>query len=151
MITAYNTKTKERNVPIQDCVVSLNDKKTSCLAKGHDGKGNKLMTFLSIANAEAAVAAGHAAWGEHVKKAEEPKKPKKQNSVSVMRDGKKELHVAPGVTGERLTGKKPESPMRRAASSGKMVDKRKGYSYNRYRVIDTGRVVHKKITADAEL
>ena len=54
-ITAYNVKTKEKNVPMLDAVIS----KT---AKGgyiaHDGKGNKLTALLGEAKALEAIKAG---------------------------------------------------------------------------------------------
>jgi hypothetical protein len=54
MIKAYNVKTKEKNVPVQDAVVSRTAK-GGYIAKGHDGKGNKLTALLSEANALAAI------------------------------------------------------------------------------------------------
>ena len=59
MITAYNVKTKEKNVPVQDAVVSKTAKGGD-IAKGHDGKGNKLTALLSEAKALAAIKAGTA-------------------------------------------------------------------------------------------
>ena len=45
MLTAYNVKTKEKNVPILDAVVSRTAK-GGYIAQGNDGKGNKLTTLL---------------------------------------------------------------------------------------------------------
>ena len=45
-LTAYNVKTKEKNVPIMDAVVTKTAK-GAYMVQGHDGKGNKLTT-LSI-------------------------------------------------------------------------------------------------------
>ena len=61
-ITAYNVKTKEKNVPMQDAVVSKTEK-GGYIAKGHDGKGNKLTSLLSEAKALAAIKAGTAKQG----------------------------------------------------------------------------------------
>lgn len=57
MLTAYNVKTKEKNVPIQDAVVSRTAK-GGYIAQGNDGKGNKLTALLSEAKALAAIEAG---------------------------------------------------------------------------------------------
>jgi hypothetical protein len=59
MLTAYNVKTKEKNVPMQDAVVSKTAK-GGYIAKGHDGKGNKLTALLGEAKALAAIKAGTA-------------------------------------------------------------------------------------------
>ncbi|HRN49076.1 MAG TPA: hypothetical protein PK110_09945 [Niabella sp.] len=56
-LTAYNVKTKEKNVPIQEAVVSRTAK-GGYIAKGHDGKGNKLTALLGEAKALAAIKAG---------------------------------------------------------------------------------------------
>ena len=61
-ITAYNVKTKEKNVPMQDAVVSRTAK-GGYIAKGHDGKGNKLTALMSEANALAAIKSGAAKPG----------------------------------------------------------------------------------------
>ncbi|GDX43844.1 MAG: hypothetical protein ACK5F9_00620 [Bacteroidota bacterium] len=61
-ITAYNVKTKEKNVPMHDAVVSKTEK-GGYIAKGHDGKGNKLTSLLSEAKALAAIEAGTAKKG----------------------------------------------------------------------------------------
>ena len=57
MLTAYNVKTKEKNVPILDAVVSKTAK-GGYIAKGNDGKGNKLTALLGEAKALAAIKAG---------------------------------------------------------------------------------------------
>jgi hypothetical protein len=59
MLTAYNVKTKEKNVPILDAVVSRTAK-GGYIAKGNDGKGNKLTALLGEAKALAAIKAGTA-------------------------------------------------------------------------------------------
>ena len=59
MLTAYNVKTKEKNVPILDAVVSKTAK-GGYIAKGNDGKGNKLTALLGEATALAAIKAGTA-------------------------------------------------------------------------------------------
>ena len=59
MLKAYNVKTKEKNVPVQDAVVSRTAK-GGYIAKGHDGKGTKLTALLSETNALAAIKAGTA-------------------------------------------------------------------------------------------
>ena len=56
-LTAYNVKTKEKNVPIQEAVISRTAK-GGYIAKGHDGKGNKLTALLGEAKALAAIKAG---------------------------------------------------------------------------------------------
>lgn len=58
-LTAYNVKTKEKNVPIQDAVISRTAK-GGYIAKGHDGKGNKLTALLGEEKALAAIKAGQA-------------------------------------------------------------------------------------------
>jgi hypothetical protein len=59
MLTAYNVKTKEKNVPIHDAVV-CKTAKGGYIAKGNDGKGNKLTALLGEAKALAAIKAGTA-------------------------------------------------------------------------------------------
>ncbi len=61
-LTAYNVKTKEKNVPIQDAVITKTSK-GAYMAQGPDGKGNKLTTLLGEAKALAAIAAGTAKKG----------------------------------------------------------------------------------------
>lgn len=58
-LTAYNVKTKEKNVPIQDAVISRTAR-GGYIAKGHDGKGNKLTALLGEEKALAAIKAGTA-------------------------------------------------------------------------------------------
>ena len=62
MIKAYCLKTKEKNVPIVDAVVTKTAK-GAYMAQGHDGKGNKLTTLLGEAKALAAIKAGVAKQG----------------------------------------------------------------------------------------
>ena len=62
MLTAYCMKTKEKNVPILDAVVSKTTK-GGYIAKGNDGKGNKLTALLGEAKALAAIKAGTAKQG----------------------------------------------------------------------------------------
>ena len=57
MIKAYCLKTKEKNVPMQDAVITKTSR-GGYMAQGHDGKGNKMTTMLSEANALKAVADG---------------------------------------------------------------------------------------------
>ena len=61
-LTAYNVKTKEKNVPIVDAVVTKTAK-GAYMAQGHDGKGNKLTTLMGEAKALAAIKAGVAKQG----------------------------------------------------------------------------------------
>ena len=61
-LTAYNVKTKEKDVPILNAVVSRTAK-GGYIAKGDDGKGNKLTALLGEAKALAAIAAGTAKKG----------------------------------------------------------------------------------------
>ena len=61
-LTAYNVKTKEKNVPIKDAVITRTSK--GCyMAQGNDGKGNKLTALLGEAKALAAIQAGTAKQG----------------------------------------------------------------------------------------
>jgi hypothetical protein len=62
MITAYCMKTKEKNVPMQDAVITKTTR-GGYMAQGHDGKGNKMTTMLSEANAQEAIKAGVAKQG----------------------------------------------------------------------------------------
>lgn len=57
MIKAYCLKTKEKNVPMLDAVVTRNAK-GGYMASGHDGKGNKMTTMLNEAKALQAIADG---------------------------------------------------------------------------------------------
>ncbi|HTE24684.1 MAG: hypothetical protein EON97_01395 [Chitinophagaceae bacterium] len=61
-LTAYNVKTKEKNVPIIDAVITKTAKGTY-MAQGNDGKGNKLTTLLGEAKALAAIKEGVAKQG----------------------------------------------------------------------------------------
>lgn len=61
-LTAYNVKTKEKNVPIQDAVVTKTAK-GAYMVQGHDGKGNKLTTLCNEEKAMAAIKAGVAKQG----------------------------------------------------------------------------------------
>ena len=61
-LTAYNVKTKEKNVPIQDAVITKTAK-GAYMAQGTDGKGNKLTTLVNEAKALAAIEAGIAKKG----------------------------------------------------------------------------------------
>ena len=61
-LTAYNVKTKEKGVPIQDAVITKTAK-GAYMAQGHDGKGNKLTTLLGEEKALAAIKAGIAKQG----------------------------------------------------------------------------------------
>jgi hypothetical protein len=57
MIKAYCLKTKEKNVPMQDAVVTKTAR-GGYMAAGHDGKGNKMAAILSEAKALKAIADG---------------------------------------------------------------------------------------------
>jgi hypothetical protein len=61
-LTAYNVKTKEKNVAIMDAVITKTAK-GAYMAQGHDGKGNKLTTLLNEEKALAAIQAGIAKQG----------------------------------------------------------------------------------------
>ena len=63
MLTAYCMKTKEKNVPMQDAVITKTSR-GGYMAQGHDGKGNKMTTMLGEAKALEAVKDGVAkkAW-----------------------------------------------------------------------------------------
>lgn len=61
-LTAYNVKTKEKNVPILDAVITKTAK-GAFMAQGHDGKGNKLTTLVNAEKAMAAINAGIAKQG----------------------------------------------------------------------------------------
>ena len=62
MIKAYCLKTKEKNVPMHDAVVSKTAK-GGYIANGHDGKGNKMAAILSEAKALQAIEDGVAKKG----------------------------------------------------------------------------------------
>jgi len=57
MITAYCLKTKEKNVPMQDAVITRTAK-GGYIANGHDGKGNKMAAIMSEAKALQAIKDG---------------------------------------------------------------------------------------------
>jgi hypothetical protein len=57
MIKAYCLKTKEKNVPMQDAVISKTAK-GGYIANGNDGKGNKMAAILSEAKAKQAIEDG---------------------------------------------------------------------------------------------
>jgi molybdopterin biosynthesis enzyme len=61
-ITAYNVKTKEKNVPMLDAVITKTAR-GGYMAQGHDGKGSKLTALMSEAKALAAIKAGVAKQG----------------------------------------------------------------------------------------
>ncbi|MBU6159088.1 MAG: hypothetical protein KGP35_08665 [Bacteroidetes bacterium] len=61
-LTAYNVKTKEKNVPIQDAVVTRTAK-GGYMVQGNDGKGNKLTALVGEAKALEAIKAGTAKQG----------------------------------------------------------------------------------------
>ena len=55
-------KTKEKNVPMQDAVITKTSK-GAYMAQGNDGKGNKLTTLLGEQKALDAIKAGIAKQG----------------------------------------------------------------------------------------
>jgi hypothetical protein len=57
MIKAYCLKTKEKNVPMQDAVITKTAK-GGYMATGHDGKGNKMAAILSEQKAMQAIEDG---------------------------------------------------------------------------------------------
>ena len=61
-LTAYNVKTKEKNVPVQDAVITKTAR-GAYMVQGHDGKGNKLTTLVNEEKAMAAIKAGTAKQG----------------------------------------------------------------------------------------
>lgn len=56
-LTAYCLKTKEKNVPMHDAIVSKTAR-GGYIAKGNDGKGNKMSAILSEAKALQAIKDG---------------------------------------------------------------------------------------------
>ncbi len=54
MLTAYCMKTKEKNVPLMDAIITKTTR-GGYMAQGNDGKGNKMTTMLSEANALEAI------------------------------------------------------------------------------------------------
>lgn len=57
MLTAYCMKTKEKNVEMQEAVITKTSR-GGYMAQGNDGKGNKMTTMLSEANALEAIKNG---------------------------------------------------------------------------------------------
>ena len=62
MLTAYCLKTKEKNVPMQDAVVTKTAR-GGYMAQGHDGNGNKMTAILAEAKAMKAIEDGVAKQG----------------------------------------------------------------------------------------
>ncbi len=62
MITAYCLKTKEKNVPMLDAVVTKTAK-GGYMATGNDGKGNKMAAIMGEAKALQAIKDGVAKKG----------------------------------------------------------------------------------------
>ena len=62
MIKAYCMKTKEKNVPMHEAVVSKTSR-GGFMATGHDGKGNKMSAMMSAATAQQAMKDGVATKG----------------------------------------------------------------------------------------
>lgn len=62
MIKAYCLKTKEKNVPMHDAVVTKTSR-GGYIANGNDGKGNKMAAILSEAKAMQAIKDGVAKQG----------------------------------------------------------------------------------------
>ncbi len=54
MITAYCLKTKEKNVPMHDAVITKTAK-GGYMATGNDGKGNKMAAIMNEAKAMQAI------------------------------------------------------------------------------------------------
>ena len=62
MLTAYCMKTKEKNCPMHNAVITKTSR-GGYMAQGDDGKGNKLTTLMNEAKALAAIQAGIAKQG----------------------------------------------------------------------------------------
>jgi hypothetical protein len=62
MIRAYCLKTKEKNVPMQDAVITRTSR-GGYLASGNDGKGNKMAAIMSETKALQAIKDGVAKKG----------------------------------------------------------------------------------------
>jgi hypothetical protein len=62
MIKAYCLKTKEKNVPMHEAVITKTAK-GGFMAGGHDGNGNKMAAIMSEAKAMQAIADGVATKG----------------------------------------------------------------------------------------
>jgi len=61
-LTAYNVRTKEKNVPVLNAVITKTAK-GAYMVQGDDGKGNKLTTLVNEQKALAAIKAGIAKQG----------------------------------------------------------------------------------------
>ncbi len=62
MIKAYCLKTKEKNVPMHDAVITRTSRGVY-IANGNDGKGNKMAAIMSEAKALQAIKDGVAKQG----------------------------------------------------------------------------------------
>ncbi len=62
MLTAYCMKTKEKNCPMHDAVITKTSR-GGYMAQGNDGKGNKMTTMLAEARALEAIKDGVAKKG----------------------------------------------------------------------------------------
>jgi hypothetical protein len=62
MLTAYCMKTKEKNVPMHDAVITKTAR-GGYMATGNDGKGNKMSAMLGAEKAEQAIKDGVAKKG----------------------------------------------------------------------------------------
>jgi hypothetical protein len=62
MIKAYCLKTKEKNVPMQEAIITKTAK-GGYMASGHDGNGNKMAAIMSEAKALQAITDGVAKKG----------------------------------------------------------------------------------------
>ena len=62
MIKAYCLKTKEKNVPMQDAVITKTAR-GGYIANGNDGKGNKMAAIMSETKAMQAIQDGGATKG----------------------------------------------------------------------------------------
>jgi hypothetical protein len=62
MIKAYCLKTKEKNVPMHDAVITRTSR-GGYIANGNDGKGNKMAAIMSEAKALQAIKDGVAKQG----------------------------------------------------------------------------------------
>lgn len=69
ILTAYNVRTKEKNVPIQEAVISKTSK-GAYMAKGVDANGGSLTTLLNGQKAYDAVKAGTATLADEAGMAE---------------------------------------------------------------------------------
>lgn len=62
LLTAYCMKTKEKNVPMKDAVITKTSR-GGFMAQGNDGNGNKMTTMLGEAKALQAIKDGVATKG----------------------------------------------------------------------------------------